>query len=290
VLVSSLVASLAAAQPASGSESARLFEEGRELAKSGSYADACDRFTRAYEIDRGVGIELNMADCHEHQGHFAEAWRLFDDVAKQSVDNPVRGKFARDRAAALEPHLATVVVKLADTDVTVTIAGKPVAAAAEIRQRVDPGDIEVAVIAQGRLPSVRSQRAVAGGAIVFDFAPRAVSSGAAAPTHRARRRVHLALGLEIGGAAVLGLSLGIILKAKSDYRDARDDYMASQSPADYARVEDARNLGRMDTYVFVAGAAAVLAGGIVYFTAPRETVLLPTASRDGGGVTLSRRF
>src|SRR5882672_5439773 len=124
VLASSLV--LAQPVPESPPGGGKLFDEGRELAKQGKYAEACDKFTQSYALDPAVGTELNLADCHEHLGHVAKAWHMFDDAAIQSekTTNAARAKFARERADALIGKLATIVIPLGAGNVagaTVTI-------------------------------------------------------------------------------------------------------------------------------------------------------------------------
>src|SRR5690349_10992929 len=99
-------------------ESAQLFEEGRALAKDGKYEEACTKFARSLELDRAPGTLLNYGDCHEHLGHLAQAWRLFDEAMRLSEkeNNTDRAKYARERAEAIVPKTGTVVVKLATPD------------------------------------------------------------------------------------------------------------------------------------------------------------------------------
>jgi hypothetical protein len=67
------------AQPSAAEidEAERLFEEARALLKSQRHPEACDRFARSFELGRLVSAQLNLADCAERAGRFAEAWRLF---------------------------------------------------------------------------------------------------------------------------------------------------------------------------------------------------------------------
>src|SRR5690349_7303416 len=118
VLVAALLAGMIATAEADP-ESARLFEQGRELAKAGNYAGACSKFAKSLELDRAPGTLLNYADCHEHLGHLAEAWRLFDEAAvvSQAENNAERAKFARERAQALVPKTSTIVVRIASIEI-----------------------------------------------------------------------------------------------------------------------------------------------------------------------------
>ena len=171
VASASVLTAPVAAQPAE-TPGGKLFEEGRELAKQNKFAEACDKFEKSYALDAGVGTELNLADCQEHLGHFAAAWRMFDEAAQRLAPEPVRQKFARDRADVLATKLGTVTVKLADPNVagiSVTIGGRGVKPQAEITERVDPGTIAVKITIAGKPPVEKSQSVAAGGTIIFDM-------------------------------------------------------------------------------------------------------------------------
>src|SRR5437868_723231 len=132
---------------ASPGKADRLFEEGRGLADKGDYEAACDKFTRAFALDAAPGIELNLADCHEHLGHLTKAWRMFQESAKQwDQSDPVRAKFARDRASKVAKRLATVVIGVPDPQIdglTIRVGDHEVTPAAEIREVFDPGELEI---------------------------------------------------------------------------------------------------------------------------------------------------
>ena len=114
---------------ADSDEADRLFEEGRALAKAGHYAEACERFGKSIAIERTIGTELNLADCQERLGHLREAWGLFIAGAgdAEAKGDAKRASYARDRAAALEPKMTVVIVKVAQPTLTgllITISGR----------------------------------------------------------------------------------------------------------------------------------------------------------------------
>jgi hypothetical protein len=178
-------ASVAIADP--GAES--LFREGRELLKAGKLEDACDRFARSEAIEPKVGTALNLGDCREHQGLFADAWEAF--IAAQSLasrDNDDRRAEAARRAAALEPKLAHLTITAATRPPGLAISrnGRPIdAAALDSELPVDPGSYEVVATAPGYKPATaRVQLAVGGHATaalpaleVDPEAPRPVAAG-----------------------------------------------------------------------------------------------------------------
>jgi hypothetical protein len=313
-------ASLTAAQPADqappASEAVKLFEEGRDLAKAGKWEAACDKFSKSYELDRGVGTELNLADCQEHLGHVAEAWRLFDDAALQSKaqNNPTREKFARDRATGLEQKLGMVVVKLPRPDgATLTIAGKSVKPAPEVHERVDPGTVEVVVVTSDGKTYKKAQSARAGQSVTFNAADADVATSTIGEMHnpevppelpkghRKKAFVYASLGLGAGGVVALGISGIVGLSARSDYNKYADDktLCPQRSPLQCTdegikKVSSALDKTKTANYIAVAGAALLVAGAVVYFTAPRESgtevVIAPTVSPDGIGIAAAGHF
>jgi len=63
VVIGVAVAATAHAQPVPGgqaAEGARLFEEARVLVKEGKFAEACEKFTQSYQLDRAAGTQLNL--------------------------------------------------------------------------------------------------------------------------------------------------------------------------------------------------------------------------------------
>jgi hypothetical protein len=95
-----------------------LFDEGRRLAASNQFEAACPKFQESYRLDPGMGTLFNLADCWEHIGRTASAWAAFLQVADEAgrSKQPDREKIARTRAAALEPKLSRLLVKVESKD------------------------------------------------------------------------------------------------------------------------------------------------------------------------------
>jgi tetratricopeptide (TPR) repeat protein len=284
-------------------QGAKLFEEGRELAKAGRYAEACAKFEQSYTLDNGVGTELNLADCHEHLGHAAQAWRLFDEAAQRSTDNATRQKFARSRADALTGKLATAVVNLEDPDqagLSVTIAGRAVKTRGVITERVDPGAIAVHIATPGKTLFDATRTADAGATVIFDVpAPAPVAVADQAP-RAVRRHSRLVLAYAISGAGLATLAAGIVVgvRAKSSYDDAIDPARGCMTVGgtlqcpdpQRARALDAGRLADIGTAVGVVGLAAIVGGVVLYATAPKDLVVAPVASNQTAGLAISGRF
>jgi hypothetical protein len=301
-LVSMLLVATTTIAAAENPEGARLFEEGRALAKEGKYAEACARFEESLALDRAIGTRLNYADCHEKLGHLAQAHELFEEVAEtEKTNDPDRAQYARERATALVGKLGTVVVKLASPDqpgISVTVAGKPAQPAAEIRVLVDPGEVAVSVSAPGGEPFNKVARADAGATVVIEVpAPGASTSVEPGPTSSARRSRVIVAGV-IGGIGVVGLATGVLLgvKANSDY-DAQisNGNCTNGSPPmcnaeGFTAQSDAVTLANIGTVFGIGGLALMTAGAIVYFTAPKDVVVAPTATAQSAGVAVVGRF
>ena len=272
-----------------------LFEEGRALRDEGKYEEACAKFARAYEIDDGAGIAVNLADCHERFGRLTEAWRLFDQVSRR-VDIPVRVKFARDRAAALAQRLATVVIGVPEPrldGLAIQINDRRVVPAAEIRDVVDPGSISIIARAPGKAPFVRARTVAAGETAVIEVdLSDEVDLGA-----RRRTRIRIALGLGAVGAASLAGALGVSLYGRSKYNDAVTD-RAHCDPGDpprcdaigSARIDAAQRYTTIGTGLAIGGGVLALASAIVYVTAPSAVTVTPVSTTALTGVSLAVRF
>ena len=296
MLILLLVANTAYAEPAQ-QRAAKLFEEGKELAKLAQYPEACDRFATSYELDPALGTQLNFADCQEHLGNLSRAFQLFEDVANRSdpKTNAVCAQYARDRAKALLPRLATVVVKIADRrlgQIAVTIGGRKVTPAAELHERVDPGDVEVVVTAPEQR-FAQTAHTTARGTVVIGVPVLGASSAG-----RRRGWVYGAVGIGTGGVLTMSVAGVMGLYAGRHYHKAfADGECFSTASGDRCTlrgremVDDARARANLATGVFIGGAALVGAGIAIYILAPREQVeIRPVMTPSTVGIVIDRAF
>lgn len=290
------------------SEGAKLFEEGRALAKDGKYKQACAKFEKSLALDPAIGTQLNYADCHEKVGQYAEAWRIFDSAADaEKITNPARAKFARERADALLPKVGVVVLQVespASPRLAIVIGGRSIKAAAVVREIVDPGSVEITASAAAG-DRFEATKSVAAGATITITIPAFPEAGATAsdpvgegqPSERRRSRMYLAYG--VGGAGVLSLATGIIvgLAAKGDY-DAQFDNGSCQDVepnpvcrADGAAAQNsARSLATVGTVLGVGGLALIAGGAVLFLTAPRDLVVTPTVTSQSAGLAVVGNF
>src|SRR3954468_8509962 len=134
-----------------------LFAEARRLPGAGDYVDACPKFEASFRMNPGIGTSFNLADCLEHTGRVATAWARFLDVAAATklAGQPEREQVARDRAAALEPHLAHLTVRVAAPAPGLVIARDDVdlpPSSWEMAVPIDPGPHAIKATGPGKKP------------------------------------------------------------------------------------------------------------------------------------------
>lgn len=175
LLVLACLCGVANAEPPSR-EANRLFEDGRAQLKAGNYAAACPLLEQSYELERAPGTQLNLGDCDEHADKLRDAWLLYDAAAREyeRTDRPKQAEFARHLADALAPRLATVIVKLAASNtigLTLRIGDRTMAPEAQHVERLDPGAVEIAVRAPGRVAFATTVTAELGREVTVDVPP-----------------------------------------------------------------------------------------------------------------------
>lgn len=132
-----------------------LFEEGVALAKESRWADACPKLFPGI----GIGTRGKLAECYEHTGRVASAWRLWREVAQLAMraGEPAREQLASEHAKALEPKLSYVTVSVApgaDTSGLVVKRDGHDLERAKLgaAEPVDPGAVAIEATAPGKKP------------------------------------------------------------------------------------------------------------------------------------------
>ncbi len=302
-------------QPSRGgnAEAKKLFDDGRALVKAGKLDEACPLFAKSYELERALGTELNLADCQERLGHLADAWRLFDDAsvqAEQAGDTKRQG-VSRDRANALLSKIGTLVVEVADPSapgLVLTIGGAPVVAAAQLERKVDPGSVAVSAHVPDR-PGFETTTRVEASKTVVVKVPSFASSVVATPTppkpnepppqtRRARGRV--ILGAAIAGAGVAAIATSVIVGVSAHNLDREQfsngnctstpTYSTVCNTAGAHEVDRAGKDANIGTGFAIGGLVLAAGGAVIYLTAPREVVVVPTASATSAGLALVGSF
>lgn len=331
-----LLATTHRASADSASDATKFFAEAVALKEGGKYAEACSKFEQSFQLDKQAGrpapgTQLNLGECAEREGQLRKAYLLFDDAEKdygrrakaaetsiskdpssaelkRDLERALAGqKLARQRADALAPRLAKVVVRITEPSVSglsIQIGDRSVAPASEVIEYLDGGNIAITATAPGRDPFTTSAKAEPGKSVVVEIPSLKVGGGSGEPpvpagpvSRRQRKRVLISAALGGTGLVVTGVSILLGLGANSDYKDAasRCDSINNKlvCPDDPTRkaVDDAFAKADTATILGVAGLGLLAAGAVVYFTAPKETITVtPMASSTTAGVSLSGHF
>ena len=295
-----------------GADADRLFEEGRALAKAGQYAEACDRFAQSLAIERTIGTELNLGDCHEQLGQLRAAWELYTSAASdaEAAHDDKRSAFALERVRGVEAKMTTLVVRIAEPEragLKLEIGGRTVAPASEIRDHVVPGPLEIEESAPD-VPSVRRREVGgAGMTLVIELPPlqQPVKTPpepalhpfeVTGPRDVTRTRIAYTLGAIGVGAALTALTLTLV--ARSHYTTAAHGTNCTATSAGLtcndvgsSEVHGAQHLADLGTVFAITSAAFLASAAVVYVTAPRDRIYVrPQASQHGAGLVLGGSF
>jgi serine/threonine-protein kinase len=118
--VPALVAVLALASPAwaegptDQTAGAALFQEAKQLAGAGDFAQACPKFAEAQRLFPTAGTLLNLGNCYEKLGKIASAWGAFKEaeVTARNQKDADREQEASRRAEALAAQRAKLAVNV----------------------------------------------------------------------------------------------------------------------------------------------------------------------------------
>jgi hypothetical protein len=266
-----------------------LFQEGRTLYEAGRYSEACPKLAESHRIDPATGTLLALALCHEGELKLASAWAEFTTVQGEArrAGRSDRETIAREHAAAIRPRLSTLTINVPAEVATLPGLELKLDGAVlgpgtfGVAVPVDGGRHEIRVTATGKKPwrsttLVKSQADTVGVAIpTLEDAPQpaakaestppsstpAKGSGSAMPT----------VGLVVAGAGLVAFGVGgyVALTAKADYEKVKRGCPdRGCSDEDWKAGEATRQRGNIATVVFGVGGALVVAGGVLWLTAP----------------------
>ncbi len=277
-----------------------LFNQGRALMTEGKLAEACPKLAESNRLDSGIGTMLYLADCYEKSQKTASAWATFREAANfAKKQGDAREKIAQDRAAALEPKLVKlqVVVPMTTQErgLKITRDGTELGAALwGTELPTDPGEHVIEASAPGKktwtrkvtiTPPSQGTKIEVPALIALPRAepPPTRLPEAADPNVGSTQRT---VGIITGGVGLVGIGIGTYfgLQAKSKADDASPfcDGKACQQPGLDDRSK-ARDLANLSTIAFIAGGTVLVAGAVIYFTAPRgkKQTAMAAAAADG---------
>ncbi len=260
-----------------------LFREGRALSDAGDIAGACAKFRESDRLDPAVGTIFNIADCEERLGHVATAWTLFDEVSQRLPASDKRRAVAQGRAAALEPRLPKLSIRLAASAAAgarVTRDGVELGSASQgTALPVNPGEHAIVVSAPGHADrsfkvviSERENRTleVETGAVsdVKGETPGAntPSTAPAAPHEGSKTLGYVVSGVGVAGFVTAAVAGALMLQKKSVVNEHCN--AAKRCDAEGLRATKAgTTLGIVTTAGLVTGVVGVGGGGYLVLSA-----------------------
>jgi hypothetical protein len=313
LLLATSLSDLAWAQARDAAAATELFAKGRAAMKQQDFGTACAAFEESQKFDPKVGTLLNLADCEEHVGRLISArshWQQAADLAHAASD--ARESVARQRFNAVDPRVAKLSVKLApDAPANAAVKRDDVAlgpGSLGVPLPLDPGPHSIVVTADGYDSQTTAVSLVEGQAaeVVVSLGakhppppppPSPVATPLPPPRSGTTQRVLAVSGAGLGVAGVaLGTVFGLIAKSNNDASMANgacDANNACNVPGLASRDAAVRD-GTISTIAFAAGGAFLVAGVVLWFTAP-STAKAESASRAGlrlapAGATLVGAF
>lgn len=296
-----------------------LFNEGKRLLAAGDVDHACAKFEASLQRLDQLGVRLNLADCHERQGRTATAWAEFREAASQADKRgDARAGYARQRVDALAPRLVKLQISVPSATqlpgLTVLRDGAAVPSEAFGSPfPVNPGSYTIDASAPGYLAWSIHVDVKKLGEVVTVNVPRLVEASAKveppkplkpiAPNEalpavpppaeerplqepvvvdpRYRRHL-LGIGVSAGGVAAIGVGIALGLEARSKWGsvgmhcDANDVCDATGVSINHK----AQSFGTAGTIVGGVGLAALVAGAVLYATAPAARSVIEHARLD----------
>jgi len=300
----SLLSRLAGAQSsADGAAAQALFDQARVLMTDGRAAEACPKLEESQRLDPKSGTLLNLARCYEESGKLASAWTKYLEAAPaaRAAGNPEREAVARERAAALAPRLAKMVVEV-DPKLN-GLAGLEIRkdgvlmgiAQWGLELPADEGTHKLLAQAPGYKPwegsiVVKGEATITRALVPMLEVDPTADIGASDVGGRVNVGKPRGLGpqriaaITAGGIGVLGLGGGAFfgLKARSK-KSTADKYCTGSDCTSQVGVDagdDARSAGSISTVLVAVGAAGVATGVILWFSDPGSD------GREGAAVSV----
>jgi len=301
-----------------------LFEDGRRLLDEGKLDEACAKFAESQRLDPGTGTLLNLASCYEKADRLASAWATWLEAAAsaKAAGQDDREAHARSQADNLKAKLATLSIVLDSSErpegLVITRDGDPQnLAVLGTAVPLDSGTYRVEASAPGyrtwgrdvtlidgqtrtlAIPALQPDSAapVTGAAPIVAVAPSDQQDPLEQSDSRARGSGLKTWGYVLGGAGLVGLTVGTVFgvkaisKNKQSY-DYCDSFNTNQCSATGVNLRGEAEDAAVVSTVFIAVGAAALATGVVLFIAApsRQTTVAMSPSPSGATLSFSGRF
>jgi hypothetical protein len=291
-----------------------LYDQAKTLVGEGNWDAACPKLLESKKLVADMKTVYRLAECYEHVGKLASAWRNYQEaaIAAAKAGETAKGRAALDRAAAIEPKLGRLrLSSKAPAGATLKVDGEVVPPPwVDASMMIDPGEHTIDVEAPGKKPFHGTVKTTEG---TTPFAIPALESEASAPPPPATAEpapiappppetpkepssptsMRTKVGWALIGTGVVATGIGgyLALSAKSKYHDA--DAHCPPSGCDeigFAQTNDARSQANVATIVMGAGLAIGAAGIVVLVLPHKEETPSTTVSVTTQGVLLRGSF
>ncbi len=245
-----------------------LFGEGVAAFERGDFENALESFTQAYRLAPHPAVRVNMANCYEQLGRYAEATFNYQRFLEESGGNisPEQRRDVEAAIARLKLKFGEIVVETNPADVSLSIDGSSAQRGLDGRIQLRAGSHLVRATKPGYVSLERTIE-VEGGAeqrVVLELEPLSPPSAAPLAGHEPasaheeawqpqsqfepkqaeRSRLRTAMWVSLGAAALCGIGAsitgGLAIKAQGDFDDAVSVSNASEAS------EEMRNQARID--------------------------------------------
>lgn len=311
-----------------------LFDQGRKALEAGNYQVACRKLEQSQRIDPAIGTLLYLAECYEKTGRTASAWALFRQGASeaQAAGEAERARLGTEQANKLESKLSMLSIAVAPankslSDFSVQRGKDKVPRSLwGVAVPVDPGPIAIVATAPGHASWKETVTVGPDAARVSVTVPPLAAVAAPPPPKPApaptpapapapppsgppppksvppNGDTQRLIGVVVGGVGVVGLGLGTYfgLHAISENNDAKQ--FCTRGSVCFAQqgvslTNDAKTSATISDIAFIAGAAAVAGGIVLYLTAPSKHAeqvgrlhLAPAFGPNSAGAALGGEF
>jgi len=303
-----------------------LFDQGVQELKQGQYASACRKLERSQAVEPGIGTLLYLGECYKKLGRTASAWATFREAASKAraAGESDRAEAGTTRANALEPELSFVSFEVAEETASLPglkiVQGSNVVSSALFGTKVpvDPGELKVVASApdhQSFEMTITIQKGPSETLISVPVLPllpegerqektetetKKDDSAGSDPTHDSGPKAgstQRIIGVALGALGVVSLGAGTAFGILAINKDKKADNVCGENTCDpgsdgYDLSSNATTFGHVSTATIAAGAALVVGGAVLYFTAPKQknTAVLLQPTLGGGRLLVSGSF
>lgn len=267
----------------------KLFGEGRQLLTVKKDAKgACEKFEAAIQLDASAtGTMLNLGLCYEMLGKFAKSiyWFRKAQAAAAEAHLAEYESAAKDHTITISPKVPSVKLEPSEASAQIRIDGQVVAPTEYGKTEVDPGPHEIVGTAPGKKKVVEHIDLKEGETKTIPFAFNEAAVAVYVDRGKGRRRAAIIL----GGVGIAAMAFSGIYSYIG-----KGDWDSAKNPKEQDDI--AARVRYVGTGSFILGAGALVAGGILYFTAPDKekvsdgTAFAPTISKNGVGFAFGGSF